>query len=321
LTLEKIRSHRLIDTKRPAMSRISRGYFPNQKPSEISSSLYASIFIRDVYTGIMPYGFRKESKFKAELTRKNQKLEDNLKELLDIGHRSGWSLSEAVSGAIETLSHYLITFGEVHLEIVCEKDETGTTNKSLEFLPQGVILKVFNNYVQFVPLTNWVANEKKFYVIPANKIWHIKLPKSLGTPRSHRRLLKKLVLLSEPMPEFALKDNTLGNSNKYDFVAHHDKKELAVEQITAAWGSFPSLRRIKHTTEYYFIMHGLQFAHSKSILREHVLCEINRLLENLGIKNSIKISGLVSAAEVEGIITKLESGEIGFAEAVEKTKE
>ncbi len=304
------------------MLRISRAYFPNSERSNNEAVLYAFMFIRDVHTGIMPFRSGGKYPFTVTLSRKNQNLEKQLKSFLNVGQYGGWSLEEAVWDAVETLSQYLATFGEVYLEVVSKDDKPkkGITDKELEFLPLGKVVKLFNSYVQIVPTKNWKRGEKKFYVIPSDRIWHLKLPRKLGTPRAHRKMLKRLNLLSEPMPEFALKDGELGSSAKYDFSVHHHLKDLAIERTTSGWGSIRSLNQIKGTTEYYYIVNRLQSAYSQALLREHIVKEINALLLQLGIKNTIEVEGLALAKDIKATIPKLEKGEIGFDKALEALK-
>lgn len=301
------------------MPRISRGYFPNRKSSGLSSAFYVSIFTRDIHTGIVPYRSSRKSTFKVQLSRKNQNLENRLTDSFSIGQYGGSNFTDTITNAIEMLSQYLATFGEVYLEIVDTKKthKKGVTDKKLEFLPSCTVLRIFNKYIQLVPAKDWKRGEKKIYIIPADRIWHLKLPRELGTPRSHRKLLNKLKNLSVLMPEFSRIDGDLGYSAKYDSALHHDKKEQAVEQLTVNWGSIPSLRQINHTTEYYYIVNRLRFAHSQALIREHVIEEINNLILRLGINNYIKIEGLSLALEIQNTICKLENGEIGFTEAVD----
>jgi hypothetical protein len=304
------------------MLRISRAYFANANHRD-NDEFYASIFTRDVHTGILPFRNGGKYPFTVSLARKNQKLEKQLSEFLHIGQFGGWSLEESLWDAVETLSQYLATFGDVYLEIVHEDDKNtaGLNGKKLEFLPLGKIFKFYGRYVQLVPLSDWKKGEKKFYVIPSSRIWHVKLPRKLGTPRKHKKMLKRLNLLSQPMPEFALKDGSLGGSAKYDFTKHRQSKDIAVEQVTSTWGSIRSLSRIQGTTEYYYIVNRLQATRSQALLREHLFLDINRLLKRLGVKNSIKVEGLKTSQEISDSIEKLENGTISFSEAIDVTKD
>ena len=304
------------------MPRISRAYFPNAKHRD-SDEFYASMFTRDVHTGILPFRNGSKYPFSVSLSRKNLSLEKQLTEFLHIGQFGGWSLEESLWDAVETLSQYLATFGDVYLEIVYEDDKeaVGLTGKKLEFLPVGKVFKLYGRYVQVVPYSDWKRGEKKFYIIPSSRIWHIKLPRKLGTPRQHRKMLKRLNALSQPMPEFALKDGSLGSSVKYDFTNHRQNKDIAVEQTTSTWGSIRSLSRIQGTTEYYYIVNRLQATHSQALLREHIFSEVNKLLKRLGVKNSVKIDGLKSSVEILEAIKKLENGTVSFSEAMDVTKD
>lgn len=300
------------------VSRLSRAYFPNRERSSSELLHYAFMFVRDIHTGIMPYRVGGKYPYTASLSRKNQTLSRELVKFLSINHHDGILLDETLRETIETLAHYIITFGEVYLEIVYEdaKNKTGINGKKLEFLPWGKVVRVFGRYIQIVPLRNWKCGEKIFYTIPSDRIWHIKLPRKFGTPRRHRKMLKKLNVLSEPMPKFTHKDGDLGQSAKYDFMVHSHAKKIAVEQITSRWGSIRSLSQIKGTTEYYYIVNRLQATYSQALLREHIINEINDLLRKLGVKNNLKLEGLKLATDIKDAIRKLEKGEIGFDKAM-----
>jgi hypothetical protein len=232
------------------VSRLSRAYFPNKGRSEKEPVFYAFMFIRDIHTGIMPYRTGGKYPFSVSLARKNQSLEKRLNTFFDMGQYRGWSLDESIWETVETLSHYLSSFGEVYIEIVQDdkKPSKDVADKKLAILPRGKIVKLLGYYIQCVP---------------SNRIWHIKLPKKLGSPRKHKKMLKMLNSLSEPMPEFVLEDGRLGSSVYYDFSAHRFSKELAVENATANWGSIRSLSQIKGTTEYYYILNRLKATRSQ----------------------------------------------------------
>ena len=210
------------------MSRISRAYFPNTKRPSDSPSHYAFMFIRDVHTGIMPFRKGRDYPFEVKLTRKNKKLEKLLNDFLSIGERGSWSLDETIWEITDTLSHYLAALGETHLEVVYDddKNQDGLAGKNLVFLPRSKISRVPGYYVQIVPLKDWKRGEKKVYLIPAERIWHVKLPRRLGTSRQHRRMLKKL---NKP------KHIELLSFHK-QFVSDPDiKKQMSVINRTILW--------------------------------------------------------------------------------------
>jgi hypothetical protein len=242
---------------------------------------------------------------------------------LHVGGYLGHDLSDTIIKFVQDSAQYLGAHGEMFFEIVDgDSNSNGNilTGKSLELLPMGKVIRIFNRYAQIVPIRDWKRGEPKAIFIPASKIWHLTLPKKLGSPRNHRRLIKRLNYLARPMPDFASKDGKLGNSVQYNFMLDHKRKDVAVEYLTRTWGSIPSLRQIKGTTEYYYIVHSLQFSYSQALIREHIIAELNNVLKRLGMRNTVKVEGLPLAKDILEAIHKMQSGEIGFAEAVAATK-
>ncbi len=304
------------------MSRISRGYFPSSAGRSSETGHIAFMFTRDLPLGMMPFRSRRSgSSFSARLATPNPQLERQLKDVLHVRGYGGHDLGDALIDFVHDTTQYLGANGEMYFEIVDDGSNGDVlAGKSLELLPHGKVLRLFNKYAQLVPFKDWKKGEPKVIFIPAKKIWHLTLPSQLGSPRRQRRLIRKLKLMAEPMPKFASKDGKLGNSAQYDFMLDHKRKDLAVEYITHDWGSIPSLRQIKGTTEYYYIVHSMQFSYSQALIREHILKEINGLLARLGTKNTIKVEGLPVAKDINDAILNLQKGEIGFKEAVEVTK-
>jgi len=304
------------------MSRLSQRYFPRKKRPKDEPAHYAFMFIRDIHTGIMPFRTGREYPFTVKLKRKNESLEEQIKDFLSIGRGAGWSITEELRDMVGTLSHYLVALGDIYIEIVQDgkSDKKSLAGKQLVILPRGKVLRVYKYYIQVVPFESWKRGEKKFHFIPSDNIWHLKLPKKLGSPSRHRRTLKKLNLLSNTTPAFVFEDGKLGGSVNYDFTKHRYNSEVAVENTTSEWGSIWSLSQIKGTTEYYYIVNRLRSCRSQALLREHIISEVNRLISRVGVKNSIQVKGLALSSDISEAISKLERGEIGFEEAMKATK-
>lgn len=302
------------------MSRISIKYFPDAHNRSNDPVFYAFMFIRDTHTGIMPFRSGRSYPFEVKLKKEdNRDVRNRVASILgSIGRYEKRDLEEALWDAIDTLTHYLVANGEVYLEIVkSDSVEEDEYSKRLEFLPLGRVIRLPRSYLQVVPIASWKKIDKKYCKIPVSKIWHLKLPRRLGTPRHHRKMISKLNLLSKPMPEFVFKDNELGGSVKFDFMAHRHSKEVAVEHTTSNWGSIRSLSQVKGTTEYYYIVNRLQATYSQALIREHLIDQMNLLLERLDIDNKIFVEGLAGSSDIKKSIKLLEEGKIGFAEALE----
>ncbi len=304
------------------MSRISRAYFPSNTGSRSEEGPMAFMFTRDLPLGLMPLrSRRRDTAFTARLTTPNPQLEKQLNRFLQVRGYRGYNLADALTDFMHDTVQYLGAVGEMFFEIV--DDDTGggvLEGKSLEQLPQGKVLQFYNKYAQIVPFKDWKRGEPKLIFIPAKNIWHLTLPRQLGSPRSHRALIRKLKKLSEPMPKFAIQDGGLGSSVQYDFMHHRKRKDIAVEYVTRDWGSIPSLRQIKGTTEYYYIVHSLQFSYCQALIREHIIKELNGVLARLDTGNTIEVEGLPSAKEIQQAIFDMQRGEIGFKEAIEVSR-
>src|SRR5205814_3516929 len=167
------------------MSRISRAYFPSSASSRSEIMHYAFMFTRDLPLGLMPFRSRRRgTAFNAKLARPNAQLETQLRTFLHVGGYGGHDLPDAIIEFVDDAAQYLGAHGEMYFEIV--DDDSGSSvlaGKSLEILPQGKVLHLFGKYIQLVPIKDWKKSEPKAIFIPAKNIWHLTLPKKLGSPR------------------------------------------------------------------------------------------------------------------------------------------
>jgi len=305
------------------MPRLSKAIFSKGERPDFDSASYSAMFIRNYDAGIIPFRMDGKDPFTVRLSVANQGLEKQLVEFLSIGQYGQYFLNESLQSAIEALSLYLITYGEVYLEIVC-KDDTDKidigSNKPV-FLPWGKVIKLLNRFFQIVPIANWGHQEKKFYILPASRIWHVQLPKQLGTPRAHRRMLKRLARLSVVTPGFVRKNGIYDESARYDFIAQRHYQDIAAESETAKWGGSQGASQIEGTTEYHLVVTRLKSAYSQALIREHLINEINTLIARLGADNALEVEGLVSSATINEAMNKLEKGDIGFSEALDALEE
>lgn len=93
--------------------------------------------------------------------------------------------------------------------------------------------------------------------------------------------------------------------------------ELYNSKVTRLWGWDRRDHSQKHWNEYYFFHRFVRFRWAKTLLREHVLRELNVLLERLEIDARVLVKGLPSSEDVLKIQEQMRNGEISFSEAVE----
>ena len=275
------------------------------------------MFVRDVPLGIMPMrASRDRESFEVRLEPADVAREQWLVGLIEIGEARGPYLPQLLVDFVETLSRELAYSGEVHFEIVEPPSERKPRVTLLASLPPGEICRTDDVFLQVVPESDRTPGEPGEISIPADKIWHIQLPEGLGTPREHRKMIARLARDSNPMPDFALEGGDLGVGAGYEFATHRRALDIAMENATRNWGSIPSLRQIKNTTEYFFIARTLQFLHSQALLREHIVGELNTLITRLGVDGAVVCTGIPTAQQIFELEDKLQRGEIGFKEAI-----
>lgn len=303
---------------KPKRSRYAVGYFPSREGS--SPTGHAYLLARDIPLGILPIGgSRNHPEFSVELQPSDSAREAWLCHFLHIGQFEHHSFDEALVEFTETAANYIGYFGEVVFEIIFDAD-----GKPLELdpLPPGRVLRMPSRIVQVIGKKDREhIGVGRFVSIPADHIWRLSLPRSLGSARRHRRLLGRLERLSNPMPEFAMRSSDLGRSAGFEFSALRDACDRLQERATKRWGTVLSMQQpVGTSTEYFFIARRLAFYQAQATLREHITSRLNDLLAWLDIPHSIVVSGVPTAEEIGAMLDRLHRGEISFADALEATR-
>jgi len=330
---------------RPA-EQLSVPYFPSDEG--LANEGQAFLFTRDLSLGVMPIGgSRNRPEYTAKLQPEDAHLTLLLANLLDPDAQRG-ELAEALVEFVETATQYLAHFGEVFYETVPipratggdgaseptdtpSEDQTGDKSESepsdelppiarLVTLPRGKVWRVLWRHVQVIPKADRERIGKRLVPIPSARIWHLKLPTDLGSPPAHRRLLKRLGQLDPLRPEFAMEIGDMGRSVDFDFSVQRAACDIEQERSTKAWGRIPSITHIDGTTEYLFLARIVQWRRTQAVIREHVITQLNHLLDRLDVGHCIVTSGLPSAEEIGEALRQMRAGEITVAEAMHATR-
>jgi hypothetical protein len=299
--------------------RISVRYFPSREGSILEGHAY--LLARDIPLGILPIrAARDNPNFQVELFPSDEGRETWLTKFLDVGRYERHTLAEGLVEFVETAADFIGHYGEIFLEIL--PDEDGSPLEVSPLAP-GRVVPTPRSYWQVIPKKDREQFGKPFVSIPRDRIWRLTLPRQLGSPGSHRRLLRRLAALSDPaMPDFVLR-NPLdqGRSTGYDFGVERAAEDRLMERATRRWGTTMSIQRpVGDSNEYFFISRRLAFLEAQALLREHLIAEINRLMRRLKIDASIKVTGIPTASEIAESLKRLHRGEISFAEALDSTR-
>lgn len=343
-------------------TRLSRGYFQSTDRPRPELAGKSFMLWRDLQTGMMRFAGGRGG-VRVSLEPNDQRLEEWVVALIDIGQFERGSLAEAVPAFVEQVANHLGYDGEGFFEIVSEdegpddghdaerdgdnddgarddgeedgndvhddrshEDDGGAERQEqrsdvppasvLAPLPSGKVKRRGGKFLQVLPPEDRRPGEPEALRIPVSRMWHVKLPSELGTPKAYRRMLIELAQ-REPLASFALEDGRLGANQGYEFSVHRRASDIAVERATRAWGTIPSLQRIAGATEHYYVARRLQFLRSQALVREHVVAELNRLLNRQGVSAAVRVDGLPTAAEISDHMTKLSRGEVSFTAALQ----
>lgn len=296
---------------------VNTGYRKLISHESYKADLY--MFWHDMTDFIMPINSRNHA-FSVSLSRNSGTKEKIIKEAF--GHQRTHDLKEAVSEFIEEVGRSLFSHSESYHEIKITKDQNGKVIK-LEFFdiyPPSII-KVFGHYFQFIP---WKAAESAatkagIRRVPSNFLLHITPPKELGGKRELRKILKRLVSLSKIYsPDFHLKSFEQNKQTGFDLNAYVESKYIEKAQITKRFGWNQRKYQDNSILEYYTMHRHLEFVYSQTLIREHILEQLNSVIMN-HLDTEIIISGLTTTKDIKIEMGALQEGNLEFNALYKRT--
>jgi hypothetical protein len=96
-------------------------------------------------------------------------------------------------------------------------------------------------------------------------------------------------------------------------------KETQEARLTASWGWNRRDSLLDYETEFFYYYRTITFHWAQAVLRNHIINELNLLLNRLQLKSQIVLQGLSTPDTILEIRGKMDEGEINFAEAYKKT--
>lgn len=298
------------------------------------SSLYAKMLIDDLHLGVMPIrSFSSNLDFKVELTPYSEEFEKMIISALPLWQRGSDNLLDTLCTFIDEAVHTMVLNGKVVYEKVMSESDDSSSHKlfqlfqisndnihtflghSWQFIPRSVI----NELQEYSKIFPEDVPSQRFIYLPKDCIHIIQFPKILGGPWRHLKTLDELIKLSD----YSITKFGLGLDGKkpipgFDFNIYRRRVDTRVARSTNHLGWSCRTLLSERWTEYYLVYRYLTFAKSKAILREHVLNEINKILETvedwIGVKLEIKIHGLPPSQDFDSYIEKLSNGKLQFKE-------
>ena len=273
------------------------------------------MFVEDVQLGIMPMdgpacGFRIELEGKPDQVRGAVTL---LESLSPIGHAEG-DLAKLVSAVVVEVGRRLAWRGRAMYAIERGGSQSGGI---LQRFTCRRLLRVFGQYLQFLPRVDRRFWKRAFFRIPARDVWDVGMPRELGGTSGYSRMVKRIGQFEHLIPSFLLGELKEGNwPTHYDSQRYVREVEFFVALTTVRWGWNQRDYSERNCTEFYLVDRSLRFRWARAVLREHIVGEINGLFERLEVDAKIRVRGLPAASEVLRVREQLHAGRIGLGDAV-----
>ena len=254
------------------------------------------MFTQDISLAVMPIGGKteKHKNFTVTLEGKQSECEKAEQLIADIGNYDRPNLERMVCGAVQEVVRHLAYDGCAVYEVICDDDGLqhiwGFTSKRLWRLP--------GYFLQIIPRGDWNLWNKKFVIVPADRIWYLEMPSELGGRRDYRKVLKRLGNFERIGPKFWRQDLQREVQIKnFDYQRYLRNIDIYCHTVTKTWGWSRRNFSVERKTEFFTYYKMVNYAWAKTILREHVINEFNRFFIRLGIECELKVSGFCQQQE------------------------
>lgn len=286
-------------------------FLPSLRQSEEDIIQNVFMFVEDI-SHPMPLHRTRKKGLSVRMIGTEDAQRKALQVLDDLSEHEGRSPEEKLVRAVDTLAKRIAWEGRAQFELIPRDDGTTvfhqvTTKRLLRFI--GFAVQYLN------------PEDRKFWQSPAlrwvplSAMWHIDVPSELGGRRGYRRMLSRLRKFNNLGPRFLSVDMQRGgNPSNFDITAYARSNNIFRFKLAHLWGWNCRDLSTERTTEFYNMYRSAAAERSKCIFRNHIISQINSLLERLEIDCSIAVEGLLSAGDAQRMMCELLSGQLGFKE-------
>ena len=276
----------------------------------------SGMFWQHITAGIMPFiGMRDTPPtFSAKIAGNENERSRATLLLSSVSEWSAHSNDELICEAVTGIAQSLAAQGRIAHEIL---PEVGGNSCCLSPFTRQRLFRIPGWYVQWVPRKDrrW-ENTPAFVFLRSRDVWEISIPPELGGARGHARLLRQLSRRELAGPKFFQQGLEKQKPPQFfDFKEYTRAEQARTWRVTNKWG-WTRMDASDHT-EFYYMHRSIRREWALAVLRQHIIRELNALLERLGIRAKIVVEGLSSPGEVLAISEKMDKGEMGFTEALE----
>jgi hypothetical protein len=274
-----------------------------------NDSLYVNMFREDFTSFLMPYNGigKRYQNIKAYFEGSDDeiKLASSIFSSIIKNEHYG-NQSELISEVINSIATSLSWQGNAVYELLYKKNKIHI----LEFSAKNLI----NCFFWQIQLNIQFEDHKIFNVLDAKSIWRIDMPKGLGGKRVYRHIMKNLMTYDSHGPSFFLNDIETQTNNGFDFTKYQYEFHVFLRKSIGNFGW--NLRNLDDTykTEFHMFYSILTFQWAQSVLRNHIISELNTLFHRLELNIKVIVEGFPTSEEILQFRQQLILGDKTFDE-------
>lgn len=288
-----------------------------------TAGMFAGWFMDDIRARVVPYRLHSAPRSPIAVEADSPSTKARVQVLFHSAYGHGPFDQSAEDGAIEflrTASMLLLNLGGItHFELsdidIEEKDKT-IASYALQPIP-GRVIRIGRVYIQLV----WPSADEQgrsWASIPSERVWTLKLPPQLGKHSDLVMFSRGLHELDKAQTfsyDFSMKASKLYG---FDLASFHSRVNTYGIGLSSRWGwDMRMLHGSNPALEYYQIEKQLRFGFTLAILREHILSQMNMLLQKLGYNATVSLLGIPTANELLESLKALRERRLSFKKALE----
>ncbi|MCF7516786.1 hypothetical protein LY624_11040 [Pseudoalteromonas sp. N1230-9] len=277
---------------------------------DFRGSTHVYILREELHAGLLPYGGRSVSypNFAVEISGND--LEEAKSILNGLKNYPEIHVTQLVCDVVNTLGNQLSYSGIIRHEII------ESEHYSLSHIPEQSLYDLKYFFVQVVPKEQREASSKSFIFKKAKYVWTLTLPEKVCHWKTYRKILKGLAENTNMLPPYVELAGLAQSSIDFNFENYNKETSKYIYKILNGIGGNQRESRPELVTEFYLVHRMLRLNLSKTLIREHIIDELNLLFSRLNLDAKIIISELPTSKCVRKLISDIELDKKGLNEAL-----
>lgn len=277
---------------------------------DFRGSTHVYILREELHVGLLPYGGRSVSYPNFDVEISGNDLEEAKSLLNGLKNYPETHVTQLVCDVVNTLGNQLSYSGIIRHEII------ESEHYSLSHIPEQSLYDLKYFFVQVVPKEQREASSKSFIFKKAKYVWTLTLPEKVCHWKTYRKILKGLAENTNMLPPHVELAGLAQSSIDFNFENYNKETSKYIYKILNGIGGNQRESRPELVTEFYLVHRMLRLNLSKTLIREHIIDELNLLFSRLNLDAKIIISELPTSKCVRKLISDIELDKKGLNEAL-----